>query len=270
MYLSRKLIPDRSITGLIPALAILTIFAITVVIFGWDIGFRVLGILIFAYAIYSFVAYTNTRSTGYLIASLYQVSMALFCWTFAGSIYNPSSRLHLIFLISFIFFGLWLAYLTINKRTKWRGREILELAATSVDEIKDGFTGRPLPAGKEDFSDKDILAFAEFVTRNMIAATYVEKDKVIFVPVMMGREFGTAVGLHQDYSQATWVAFDFDGNVAVNISREDYLTYKENLSFDQLCDSMGKLFVEFLELFRRGEGVRIIDRMDAVGLNPFS
>ncbi len=270
MYLSHKLKPDRSITGLIPALAILTIFAISAVIFGWETGFRVIGILVFTYAVYSFIAYSNTRSTGYLIASLYQISMALFCWTFAGSINNPSSRLHLIFLISFIFFGLWLAYLTINKRTKWRGREILELAAIPVDELQNGFTGRPLPAGKEDFHDREILAFAEFVTRNMIAATYVEKDKVVFVPVKMGREFGIAVGLHQDYSQDTWVAIDFDGNVTVNISREDYLTYKENLSFDQLCDSMGKLFVEFLELFRRGEGVRIIDHMDAVGLNPFS
>ena len=49
-------------------------------------------------------------------------------------------------------------------------------------------TGRPLPAGKGDFSDQDTLAFAEFATRNMIAATYIEKDKVVFVPVMMGIE----------------------------------------------------------------------------------
>ncbi len=47
-------------------------------------------------------------------------------------------------------------------------------------------TGRPLPAGKGDFSDQDTLAFAEFATRNMIAAIYVEKDKFVFVPVMMG------------------------------------------------------------------------------------
>ena len=49
-------------------------------------------------------------------------------------------------------------------------------------------TGRPLPAGKGDFSDQDTLAFAEFATRNMIAATSVEKDKVVFGPVMMDVE----------------------------------------------------------------------------------
>ena len=49
-------------------------------------------------------------------------------------------------------------------------------------------TGRPLTAGKGDFSDQGTLAFAEFATRNMIAATKVEKDKFVFVPVMMGAE----------------------------------------------------------------------------------
>lgn len=262
--------PDRSITGLIPALVLLTIFAITAVIFGWVASLQVLAVLIFAYAAYSTVAYAKTRNTGYLAASLYQASLALFSWTFAASIGNPGYSLHRIFFICFIFFGLWLAYLTFNKRTKWRGREILELAAAPVDATQDGYTGRPLPAGRIDYSKTDILEFAEFASRNLIASTYIENDKVVFVPVMMGREFGAAVGMHPDYSQETWISFDFDGSVAVNISREDYLTYKENLSFDQLCASLGNLFIEFIEQFRRGEGVRIIDRMDAVGLNAFS
>ena len=51
---------------------------------------------------------------------------------------------------------------------------------------------------------------------------------------------------------------------------KDYLTYKEDLSFDRLCESLGNVFVEFLDLFKKGESVRIIDRMDALGLSIFS
>jgi hypothetical protein len=51
---------------------------------------------------------------------------------------------------------------------------------------------------------------------------------------------------------------------------EDYLNYREDLSFAQLCDSLGGLFIEFYELFKRGQGMRIIDRMDALGLSAFS
>ena len=82
--------------------------------------------------------------------------------------------------------------------------------------------------------------------------------------------FGFILGLKSDYTDETWVAFDFDGNVSVNISHRDYLNYKEALSFDQLCESLGNLFVGFVEMFHRGEGVRIIDRMNALGIPYFS
>ena len=74
----------------------------------------------------------------------------------------------------------------------------------------------------------------------------------------------------KDYTNHTWIAFDFDGNVTVNISQHDYLTYQEDLSFDQLCASMGKVFIEFLDLFSTGKEVRIIDRLNAMPVNIFS
>jgi hypothetical protein len=160
--------------------------------------------------------------------------------------------------------------LTATKKIKWRGREVLELAAAPVDDAGNGYTSRPLPAGKTEFSQRQIMEFAEFARRNLIAVSYVGKDKVVFVPVMMGTEFGFILGLKSDYTDETWVSFDFEGNVTVNISHRDYLNYKEALSFDQLCSSLGNLFIEFIEMYLRGEGVRIIDRMDSVGIGVFS
>jgi hypothetical protein len=153
---------------------------------------------------------------------------------------------------------------------KWRGREILELAATPIEETGNGYTARPLPVGKTEYSKMDVTAFAGFAAKHLIAVPYIEKESVVFVPIMMGREFSYVLGLQPDYAKGTWVSFDFNGNVSVNISRDDYLTYKENLSFDQLCKSLGDLFIDFFELFKRGESVRIIDRMDALGLSAFS
>lgn len=56
----------------------------------------------------------------------------------------------------------------------------------------------------------------------------------------------------------------------MNISHRDYLNFKEALSFDQLCASLGNLFIEFIETYLRGEGVRIIDKMDVLGVGVFS
>jgi hypothetical protein len=53
----------------------------------------------------------------------------------------------------------------------------------------------------------------------------------------------------------------------VHISQKDYLNYREPLAFDKLCESLGRLFIEFAEQHRNGEGVRIIDRMNALQMN---
>ena len=164
----------------------------------------------------------------------------------------------------------WMILLAATKKIKWRGREVLEMAAASVEETSNGYTSRPLPAGKVEFNQQEIMEFAHFARRTLIAVSYVGKDRVIFVPVMMGREFGFILGLKNDYTDETWVSFDFDGNVTVNISHRDYLNYIESLSFDQLCTSLGNLFVDFIETYHRGEGVRIIDRMDALRVGVFS
>ena len=96
------------------------------------------------------------------------------------------------------------------------------------------------------------------------------KDKVVFVPITAWREFPFIMGLKSDYTDETWVAFDFNGDVSVNISHRDYLNYNEELSFDKLCESLGNLFIEFMVMFQRGEGTRIIDRMNTIGVSPFS
>ena len=144
MYYIRKLKPDRSVTGLLPAFISVAIFALTSVIFDLTVGFSVLGVLIGLYALYSFIAYLKTSNWAYIIASLYQLSLALLIWSQPRTIKYGNFQLTNVFLVFTVIFLVWMIYLFINKKLKWRGREILEMAAEPVDEIADGYTARPL------------------------------------------------------------------------------------------------------------------------------
>jgi len=48
----------------------------------------------------------------------------------------------------------------------------------------------------------------------------------------------------------------------------NYQKYRDTYSFDQLCEQLGLTFVDFLELFKRGEGSKIIDKLNSLRLNP--
>lgn len=270
MYTLHKLKPDRSITGLIPAFSALIITALIGIFFGRKTAFTFLAFFFWGFSLYTFIGFLRTSNVNFIIPALYQffAGFVIFDWE-PNSSGNEFAFTKFAVLLTVVFLA-WVILLLVTKKIKWRGREVLEMAAAPVEEAGNGYTSRPLPAGKVDFSKEEILEFANFARRNLIAVSYVGKDRVIFVPVMMGREFGFIMGLKGDYTDETWVSFDFDGNVTVNISHRDYLEYKEALSFDQLCTSLGNIFIEFIEIYHRGEGVRIIDRMDAVRIGVFS
>jgi len=83
---------------------------------------------------------------------LYQLSCGLAGFAYASGFGQRDHRLALFFAACAIFLGIWMLLLGLTKRLKWRGRELLELAAASVEQIQNGYTGRPLPVGKTDFS----------------------------------------------------------------------------------------------------------------------
>ena len=270
MYTIHKLKPDRSITGFIPAFSAAIGMALIGIFFGLKAAFIFVAIFYWVISLYTFIGFLRTSNANFIIPSLFQFFAGLVAYTFEPkSSGNAPPFLAFAVLLTMVFL-VWVILLAATKKIKWRGREILEMAAAPVEDTSNGYTPRPLPSGKTEFSEEQIMEFAKFSRRNLIAVSYVGKDKVVFVPVMMGREFGFIMGLKNDYTDETWVSFDFDGNVTVNISHRDYLEFTEALSFDQLCASLGNLFIDFIETYQRGEGVRIIDRMDAIRVGIFS
>ena len=265
-----KLKPASFILALVPPLTILLIFFVAWKSLGVEAAYTFLGFVFLAFAGISFLNYALIKNPGYLLVALFQISAV---FAFAGkhsSMFFISEELTSIAAGIVMLCLVGVAYVWFTKRLKWRLRELLEIAAAPIDDTTNGFTPRPRPIGRADYSNVELKEFGAFGLKNHIAIPQYESDRVVFVAADWTRGFLWLYKLRRDYSAATWVAFDYDGNMTVNIARRDYLKYKDSLSFDQLCQSLGYQFIGYLELFRRGEGSQIIHIMNAVREHPGS
>ena len=132
---------------------------------------------------------------------------------------------------------------------------MLELAAQAVEDNTNGLTQRPMKAGTINASPEEIIEYARFIRENLIAIPVFESGRIVFIiNIPMTR----LLRFSKQYEGRSWVAFSFDGTVTVNILQEDYYMYRDLLAFDQLCQSLGDLFIKFFEEYRRGEELSLI------------
>lgn len=256
MSLVRKLKPDRNFTEALIPLSLIPIWGFTTLIFNIHTGLIVVAVLLWLIALFYLYVFARTGNWSRLFLFVYTTFLGLIAWN------AESEKWRLAYLSGIIFFGCVLFYLIVTRKIKWRGREIFELAAESIDETGNGYTPRPRPVGKVEYTPEQIHAFARFCARHLIALPYYSSKNTTLVPIKMGEEYGRLLGLSGDYRDASWVNFSMDGEVSVHIAQKDYLDYREPLAFDQLCTSLGQVFIVFFELYNNGEGVRVIDRMD--------
>jgi hypothetical protein len=267
----KKLKSDYSLAGLVPAFVSLVVIAIAAVIFGRR-GVAFSATIIFAgFTGFALAAQRRTGAYSYIASFTYLLIATLALASAPDSVFGFRDRTVFNFfkVLTLPCIGV-LIYMMVTRRAKWRGRDILELAAAPVDDVTDGFTERPYPSGKADYSWGEILGFAKFCGKHMVSLPYIESERVYLVPIRMGKEYLHLWNVSRNISKDTWVCFDSDGNVTVNISKEDYYLYREDLSFDQLCDSLAGVYIEFLDLYRRDMTVRIIDRLNAVKIGIMS
>ncbi len=206
----------------------------------------------------------RTKNPGYLVTALHYSVLALAFWSAA----RHNESLAKTFLLFFWFTFFCMLYIGITRQVKWRREEMLELAAKPVRECQNGFTGRPYPLGKASYSKDELRQFSKFLLRRLIAVPYVEHDRVVLA--ITGHYIDHILKIRKDYSRDTRVVFDYNGSISVHIIKDDYTRYKDELSFDRLCESLGNLFKEFLELHKKGEEVRIMDRLNELKLFPFT
>ena len=225
------------------------------------------GLLVFLNAPLSLGEYLKTKNKGFLFAFIFQVSAASFAALIVIHGFKLNPWIILFFILIMIIFGALGLYYNFSRRTKWRYREILELASMPVNEISNGFTHRPKPVGKINISEKDLRGFGRYLLKNLVAIPYYETDSVVFSFAMTLRH---RIGLRHDYAEFSHVIFEYDGRISAHISKGDYQKYRDQLAFDQLCDSLGNLFIEFFQVYKDGEGERIKDRLNTLRLSPLA
>ena len=270
----RKQKSDKKITGLLPAIISVIIFILVGLIWGPSLAFYVLGSIIILYALFMFYAYYRTKHPWTLVSTIYMLTYGslLFSITphmiIGTEIYFPWESKVLLVLTIFLFW--WLIYLNYRRKLKWRGREILELAAYNIEKTDGSFTERPQPTGKVNISKSELEDFARYFQKKLLGLAYWEDTRIVFMPLKYKNEYFALFNPNYNYREKTWVAINYNGQVSVNISKKDYLEYREDLAFDELCKSLSDVITDFLELFIEGREVRIIDKMDELRVNVFT
>ncbi|MBT7094611.1 MAG: hypothetical protein HN936_15290 [Bacteroidetes bacterium] len=138
-------------------------------------------------------------------------------------------------------------------------RKILELAARPIDDTQNGFTDRPYPAGKITCSKGELHGFAHLMRKLLITVPVMEENGISFsLPDDWFKRLYNTFG---HYTHESRISIQYSGEVSVHITSTDYKKYKNALTFDRLCDSMGALFIGYFEQFREGEGDLIKDQL---------
>ena len=162
-------------------------------------------------------------------------------------------------IVSLIILFLFYFYF-VSRTSKYNSnyRRILERAAKPVHEKGDGFTARPFPVGEANYSKAELVEFARFLRKNLIALPYFDKTGVKMVLNEASRFWFGRPDLRKD----TYISFDFNGSIAVNIAKKEYQKYKDELTFDQLCASFGNVFLRFFEFYKKDEQGKIFEVLD--------
>ncbi len=237
------------------------------ILLGMEVAFGFVAIGIFCFAFVPLFSFLRTKNTGFLVLTTMFFLEVIYTSMIALGGQYKFRQLTIVAGVVFLFAVGVTLYFIFTRRLKWRSREIFELAAMPVSETSNGFTGRPIHAGKLNYSQIELRAFAEFMLNNLIAIPYFEENRVVF---SLDHSISRIVGLKQEHEPGSWISFDNDGNVTAHISAKDYVKFKDTFAFDKLCTNLGVLFAGFMEKFLKGEGVRVIDKLNDLRLNPFT
>ncbi|MBN2237297.1 MAG: hypothetical protein JW729_07040 [Bacteroidales bacterium] len=265
---------EFNIVQFIPAIFSFLILGIVSALFGFENGLKALSTVIAIYAfVFGLMGYIKTKNAAFLVTFMYLLLLAAVFYVldfreFQGGFHQFKPSTKLIFVL-FYFTMLWLLYLLITKKLKWRGSELFELAAEFVDEANDSFTDRPRAVGKHNLTKHELIDFAVYMQKNLFCIFRHEGNRILLFPLKANDEFSVLLKLAINEEKHSWIAFEFTGEVSVHISQRDYLSYKDDLSFNQLSEDMGMLMLRFADQFGKGQQSRIKDRIDSMKTGMF-
>jgi len=141
-------------------------------------------------------------------------------------------------------------------RLEKSARRLFKLAARTVYNVTDGFTSRPYSAGVAEYTQDELIGFTNYLAGKSIVFP-VYRENGIYLTFSMRR---SPLSINEP-TEISYVYFDYEGKITVHISAKDYQRYKEELSFDQLCESMRDVFKRFLNYYINNQESRIIPEL---------
>lgn len=154
--------------------------------------------------------------------------------------------------VMFGFFAATIPWLLLRRLLReLQSRQLFELAARPIEEAGAGFTPRPYPAGRVTVTPAELGEFATYLERTLPVDAVRNGNNVTFYFA------ATPAGASPGGDSFSFVRFDHDGQVTVFVNEMDYRQYRENLTFDQLCEAFARLFTGFLDDYRTGKGEAI-------------
>ena len=267
MNYTRKLRPPTFPKEFLLPFIILPAFILVMKLVSFSAAYMTLVPFFAIAAAINFLIFRRTKNLGFFVVTvcmLLATIMSVLVGIYGRGVFNPALVITVVLLV--ITFPIIL-YMLFTKKTKWRKREMLELAAFQVDKTHSGFTTRPFPAGTVECSQEELDAFVQFMKVNMIALPVYDYNRVNLV---INSDYEFIMGLSLSYKDKTWISIDNEGQVLVHISKKDYLLYRDTYSYDKLCESLGAKMIEFLNLYLKEEEQRIIDMLNDLNLHAIT
>lgn len=140
----------------------------------------------------------------------------------------------------------------------------LDLAAKPVLTTTNGYTNRPFPVGKAQYSKEEVIRFAKYLHKELIATSYIKEDRVVLI--FSNGLFQYIPLLEPAFTRVTYVSFGYQGDISVNFARRDYKKYWDEITFDQLCNSLGNIVIDFFNAFIKKEGGTFFKKLHQEGL----
>jgi hypothetical protein len=264
MITIRRMKPDPIYMMFVVPVCLLLTSAFFSLFFDMAGFFIPIAIFFLAMCIINMISFFQTGNKNIMVVTAFFFAACILAFSVIQISRGGDRTIPAVFLGATMFFGIWSINLAFRNKLRYRGRDIMELAAQPVEGAENGFTGRPYPVAKIDVNPGQILSFEKFVRSNLMALSYIGDDKVIFVHIIPGKAPIFRSGQSIDIQDKTWVAFEFDGNVVVNIARQDFDRFIDRLSFEQLNESLGNLWIDFFELFQDGKQSMILERLNKI------
>ncbi len=264
---SSKLKWDRTTILLLVFLAISVIYIPVLIWEGETFGTNYTslvwgGVIILFGFLYLFMVYIPVTRIKTIIFILFLI-VGTMAWHYLlkemdGTLFSEETfNAHLILFL--VYTVLAVPYLLrVKRRIKIHFRKIFELAAIPLKGVENGFTGRPYPAETWEYTLDEINTFSRFLHKNMIAFPRYYANKVVLSFSAKMVDPGK-----QDPARSSFISFDSLGNIIVNISKEDYAQFKEDFTFDQLCQSISEVFKDLFHKFKTGDTEAIIRTMES-------